>query len=85
VVVRWKSAAGVNYLLERGTNLSSPFLLLASNLVGQSGEFVYTDTSATGAGPFFYRVGARCPQPASGPIVWAPALRAEAKAQALNP
>jgi hypothetical protein len=59
--VRWKSTFGVKYFLERSTNLTSPFMLLASNLVGQLSEFVYTDTNATGRGPFFYRVGVRYP------------------------
>ena len=30
-----QSTGGVKYLLERGTNLTSPFMLLATNLVGQ--------------------------------------------------
>jgi hypothetical protein len=79
VVVRWTSAPGVKYLLERSTNPTSPFMLLASNLVAQSGEFVYTDTNVPGAGPFSYRVGVRPPPPTSGPTVWAPALTAQAK------
>ena len=61
VAVRWKSAGGVTYLLERSTNLASPFMLLATNLVGQLSEFVYTDTNVPGRGPFFYRVGVRPP------------------------
>ena len=61
VAVRWKSTFGVKYFLERSTNLTSPFMLLASNQVGQLSEFVYTDTNATGRGPFFYRVGVRYP------------------------
>jgi hypothetical protein len=61
VAVRWKSAGGVKYFVERSTNPASPFKLLATNLVGQSDEFVYTDTNAAGRGPFFYRVGVRYP------------------------
>jgi hypothetical protein len=61
IAVRWKSSAGVKYFLERSTNLAAPFKLLATNLVGQLSEFVYTDTNAAGRGPFFYRVGVRYP------------------------
>ncbi len=85
MVVRWNSAPGVKYLLERGTNLTSPFMLLATNLVGQSSEFVYTDTNVPGSEPFFYRVGVRPPPPTPGPIVWAPTLRAQAKRPSANP
>jgi len=59
VAVTWQSVAGINYFLERSTNLAaSPcFGCVATNIVGQSGTTTYTDTNATGAGPFFYRVG----------------------------
>jgi hypothetical protein len=59
--VTWQSVAGVNYLLERSANLASPFTLLATNIVGQAGTTSYADTNATGAGPFFYRVGVKSP------------------------
>jgi hypothetical protein len=85
VVVRWTSTAGVKYILERGTNLTSPFVLLASNLVGRSSQFVYTDTNVPGAGPFYYRVGVKPPPPTPGPIVWAPALKAQATRSSANP
>ncbi len=61
ITVTWQSVAGVNYFLERSTNLASQFTLLATNTVGLAGITSYTDTSATGAGPFFYRVGVTCP------------------------
>ena len=61
LAVRWKSAAGVTYFLERGTSPASPFKLIATNQMGQLSEFVYTDTNAAGHGPFFYRVGVRYP------------------------
>ena len=55
--VTWQSVAGVNYFLERSTNLASPFMHLASFIMGQAGTTSYADTNAAGAGPLFYRVG----------------------------
>ena len=59
LTVSWQSVAGVNYFLERSTDLSAspPFTLLAPNLPGQPGTTSYADTNAVGTGPFFYRVG----------------------------
>ena len=59
VILAWQSVAGVNYFLERGMNLgaSVPFTPLATNLPGQPGTTAYTDISAAGASPLFYRVG----------------------------
>ncbi len=61
VTVTWQSVAAVNYFLECSANLISPFTLLATNIVGQAATTSYADTNATGAGPFFYRVGASSP------------------------
>ena len=59
VTVTWQSVVGVSYFLERCTNLASlpPFSLLATNLAGQPYTTSYTDTAATNACPYFYRVG----------------------------
>ena len=59
VTVSWQSVAAVNYFLERSGDLESPFTLLVTNILGQAGTTSYADTNATGAGPFFYRVGAK--------------------------
>jgi hypothetical protein len=58
VAVTWQSAVGVNYFLERSTNLATPgsFTALVTNVPGQAGTTTYTDTNAIGRGPFFYRV-----------------------------
>jgi hypothetical protein len=57
VTLTWASVAGVNYFLQRSTDLRSPFGLLTTNILGQAGTTIYADTNAAGAGPFFYRVG----------------------------
>jgi hypothetical protein len=61
VTVSWQSAARVTYFLERSTNLTGPFIHVASFIMGQDGTTSYADTNAAGAGPFFYRVGVTAP------------------------
>jgi hypothetical protein len=58
VLVRWQSVTNRTYFLERGTNVASgSFSSIASNILGQFGATTFTDTNASGSGPFFYRVG----------------------------
>jgi len=59
VTLTWQSVSNRTYLLERGTNLAAhpPFALLATNIQGQQGSTTYTDTTAVGRAPYFYRVG----------------------------
>jgi hypothetical protein len=60
-VVSWQSVSGINYSVERSTNLASSFTLVTSNVVGQAAITSYADTNAAGVGPFWYRVGVQCP------------------------
>jgi hypothetical protein len=57
--ITWQSVSNRIYYLQRSTNLAtqSSFQTLQSHLVGQPGTTTCTDTSATNAGPYFYRVG----------------------------
>jgi len=59
--VIWQSVAGVNYFLLRSPDLAAPSALVATNIPGQLGTTTYADTNATGAGPFYYRVGVQAP------------------------
>jgi hypothetical protein len=56
--VLWTSVTNRSYVLELSTSLLEPMLFtpVATNLPGQLGTTSYTDTSAAGPGPFFYRV-----------------------------
>ena len=59
VTVSWQSVAGVDYFLERSTNLTPPLLFtpLATDLPGQPGTTTFTDTNVAALAPLFYRVG----------------------------
>jgi hypothetical protein len=59
ITISWQSVNGVDYLIQRSADLSGqpPFSTIQSNIIGLPGLTSYTDTSAVGDGPFFYRVG----------------------------
>jgi hypothetical protein len=59
VTVRWQSVAGVNYFVERCTNLASSsfFTPLATDIPGQPGTTSYTDANAAPLAPLFHRMG----------------------------
>jgi len=60
VKVTWQSVAGVNYFLERSTNVAGPppvFVPFATDIPGQTATTSFTDTNAANSVPVFYRVG----------------------------
>jgi hypothetical protein len=60
VTLTWASVAGVNYFLERSTNVAGPpphFTPLATAIPGQPGTTTFTDTNAATSSAHFYRVG----------------------------
>src|SRR5262249_5215292 len=62
VTVCWQGMDGLNYFLERSTNVAgSPpiFTPLATGIPGRTGLTTYTDTNTAGAPRLFYRVGVR--------------------------
>jgi hypothetical protein len=59
ITVTWQSVSGIAYFVQRSTNLLArpAFQTIATDIAGQTDTTSYTDTDATGAGPYFYRVG----------------------------
>ncbi len=58
LVLRWSSATGILYRLERSTNLIQGFnATVQSNVLATPPMNVETDKTATGKGPWIYRIG----------------------------
>ena len=59
MTITWQSVSGVTYFLQRATDLGTQpaFSTIQTGIAGQPGTTSYTDTDATGAGPYYYRVG----------------------------
>lgn len=58
-VISWESVVGVNYFVQRSTNLTAhpAFTCIQTNLPGQPGVTSYTDANAPAGASYFYRVG----------------------------
>jgi hypothetical protein len=62
LVVRWQSVNGRRYRLDRSTNLvSGPWSLITSNILGVAPLNTETDATASGMGPWMYRIGLEQP------------------------
>jgi len=58
IALRWQSIQGKVYSLQRAGSLSpaTEFFAIQTNISGQTNITSFTDVTATGRGPFFYRV-----------------------------
>jgi hypothetical protein len=56
VQVKWSSVAEKSYALQRSSNLLTGFVDVATGQVATPTTNTYHDVTATGAGPFFYRL-----------------------------
>ena len=54
--IRWSSASGKTYSVERSEDLGSNFDVLQSNIVATPGTNTLRDATATGTGPYYYRL-----------------------------
>ncbi len=54
--IEWSAVLGKTYSLQRSGDLLTGFVTISSGIPGTEPTTVYRDTTATGDGPFFYRV-----------------------------
>lgn len=56
LLLQWSSVAGRTYQLSRTSDLGQPFVVLQSGIASTPPITTFRDSTATGDGPFFYRV-----------------------------
>ena len=56
VVLRWKSEPGRQYVVYRSSDLNEGFTAVSGELAAEPPENTFEDTTATGGGPYFYRL-----------------------------
>jgi hypothetical protein len=56
LMIKWSSVTGKTYSIHRTTSLGQGFAVLSANLSATAPQNQYTDSTATGAGPYFYRI-----------------------------
>lgn len=56
VILRWSSVADKTYSVYRTTDLAQPYSALTNGLIATPPQNQFVDSTATGPGPFFYRV-----------------------------
>ena len=56
LILKWASITGKSYSIHRTTDLGQSFTALSGNLAATAPQNQYTDSSATGPGPYFYRI-----------------------------
>ena len=56
VMLQWGNTAGRQYNLLRAAEVTGPFTPIASNVAATPPQNTYNDTTATGKGPYFYRL-----------------------------
>ena len=55
-MLQWPSTAGRRYVVERSDSLVVGFTDLTDPLPATPPRNIYTDTTVTGPGPYFYRI-----------------------------
>lgn len=56
VLIEWSSVTGKSYRIERSANPATGFAPIQQNVAATAPKNSYTDATAAGAGPYFYRL-----------------------------
>lgn len=56
LLIKWSSVVGKTYSIHRTTNLNQGFIALSTGLSATAPQNLYFDSTATNAGPYFYRI-----------------------------